>query len=304
MTKAIPDDFPLLRPSTPGRRQDRFDDAIETMRRAVADGTIRNSDYQDVKRILGDSASDAMNRHVSQPFFHAGKWEGQPKELVDLYWSISVSTLHDCLSAAKKIDRSGLEGPVMDMMRAVMAEALPLAEASRDLKASVVKGRAPRAEPAPVNPDKRVATCSCCFRGVAVVGATMAHHGYQRPGHGTQTASCVGIRFGPLEDTLEGLEWLIGETETRIEKLEGSLARSGDMTEVSWLEQKGRRGPVERKTCRKGESEWPRRFGDYVRGLEADLRQTTASLGFLAEQLGQWRKVHGLEDISEPSPEP
>lgn len=42
-------------------------------------------------------------------------------------------------------------------------------------------------------------TCQCCWRQIFAETGTIAHHGYQRPGWGYQTASCMGAKHAPLE---------------------------------------------------------------------------------------------------------
>lgn len=41
--------------------------------------------------------------------------------------------------------------------------------------------------------------CQCCGKLFLANTGVMAHHGYQRPGGGWQTASCSGARFVPFE---------------------------------------------------------------------------------------------------------
>lgn len=207
--------FPLLRAAA--RSPSRFEVAVERVLAGIEAGSIRNVDYQDVKYEVGQAAADAWNNHVASPFFHGGKWEKLPLDVNELYDSIMILSLHDVIATAKKVARSKAQGPVVDAMRAVCAEALPLAEAVASLKGKVVKGRAPSAGPSkPVNPNKVVKTCPVCFRAIAVVGGTMAHHGYTRPEMGWQTASCQGIRFKPLEVSSEGLQWLIAALRERL----------------------------------------------------------------------------------------
>jgi|GEM_PF-3289686 len=48
-------------------------------------------------------------------------------------------------------------------------------------------------------------TCQICGRAIHAAKGIIAHHGYQRPGDGEQTASCYGARHEPFEvsrDTL------------------------------------------------------------------------------------------------------
>lgn len=42
-------------------------------------------------------------------------------------------------------------------------------------------------------------TCQCCGRKHLANRGWIAHHGYQRPGHGWQTASCMGAKHVPFE---------------------------------------------------------------------------------------------------------
>lgn len=293
----IPDQFAVIRPESE-RKADRFDQAVEVLRSGVANGVVRNKDLQDAKSTLGAAIYDAWQKTVSSPFFWAGKYEEQSEEINLVNMAVSVSTLHDCLSAVKKVNAFGLSGPVIDAMRAVLDEASPLAEAAKSLKTNVVKGRAPNPNPKPVNPDKKIGTCSCCFRGIAVAGnAGMAHHGYERPGTGSQTSSCSGIRFPSLEISLEGLEWGIGVTEKRLASLRENLVNAPDLTEVPWIAYEvrhGQRVPVAR-VCQAGDPDFAKHHRNYVRRLDAEVYQTGSNLTFLNEKLDEWRAWHGLE---------
>ena len=42
-------------------------------------------------------------------------------------------------------------------------------------------------------------TCQCCGRDIQSNTGTVAHHGYERPGGGWQTASCMGAKHLPIE---------------------------------------------------------------------------------------------------------
>lgn len=41
--------------------------------------------------------------------------------------------------------------------------------------------------------------CQCCNRKILANTGVIAHHGYERPGHGWQTSSCMGARHLPFE---------------------------------------------------------------------------------------------------------
>lgn len=47
--------------------------------------------------------------------------------------------------------------------------------------------------------DVHAMTCQCCARRIFAQSGTIAHHGYERPGTGWQTASCMGAKHLPFE---------------------------------------------------------------------------------------------------------
>ncbi len=51
--------------------------------------------------------------------------------------------------------------------------------------------------------------CQCCGRLIGAKTGTIAHHGYQRPGHGWQTGSCPGAKYLPFEQNRDRLGWMI-----------------------------------------------------------------------------------------------
>ncbi len=60
--------------------------------------------------------------------------------------------------------------------------------------------------------EAKAMTCQCCGRKILAEKGRIAHHGYNRPGHGYQTPSCVGAKRLPFEvdraalmDLLDGL---------------------------------------------------------------------------------------------------
>lgn len=52
---------------------------------------------------------------------------------------------------------------------------------------------------------KRCATCQICGRAILANTGFIAHHGYERPGEGYQTASCAGARELPFEVSSDAL---------------------------------------------------------------------------------------------------
>lgn len=282
-----PENFPLLRQAI--SRTERFDQAVRAIASGVETGTIRNVDYKAAKEALGRAADQAWKNEVSEPFFYAGRFQDQPEAVRKLQDSIMIMSLHDVLTTARKLAKTTATGPAVEAMKAYVDEVLPLAEAVASLKDKVVKGRAPRSEPAkPVNPNKIVKTCACCFRAIAVMpGGTMGHHGYQRPGDGYQTASCPGIRFRPLEVSDEGLRYIITVCEDQLSRASAAL---GDSDTITSLTLPGRRGQPLKKIS-KQDAGWANTLLSYKFGLESEIRNTEAALGSLRQRLAAWKPV-------------
>lgn len=52
-------------------------------------------------------------------------------------------------------------------------------------------------------------TCQCCARQIFAELGTIAHHGYERPGDGWQTPSCMGAKYLPFEVSRDRLGEMI-----------------------------------------------------------------------------------------------
>lgn len=66
-------------------------------------------------------------------------------------------------------------------------------------------------------------TCQCCGGSYLAKLGTIAHHGYQRPGTGWQTASCMGAKFVPFENGHARLDQLIATLEGRMKDLKKAV---------------------------------------------------------------------------------
>lgn len=281
-----PDEFPLMQETaTAMNRLERFQDAVRGFDQALSAGSIRNKDYADIKDTLGRIVERCWSDNVREPFFYSGKYETLPQEIREFDWKIGlVSNLHAIIAASKKVENTSLQGEVIEAMRAVAREVLPLANASATLKTMVVKGRAPNPNPPPENPNKTVRTCPCCFRGIAVTGATMAHHGYQRPGFGYQTSSCPGIRFEPVERSNEGIKWVIVSSQNRISDLQSQLEKADEKTSI-WAFNSYKNKHVEVKKDDKG---WDAAFSRWKRETAYEIKQLEGSVEFFSDKLKNW----------------
>lgn len=259
--------------------------AMDVLAAGQAAGQIRNVDYQDAKTAVSRAVEDAW-KEVRGPHFYNGRWERLPSEVRDLDNTINVYGLHDVLAAYKRLTRSTLDHAAVREMRAFVVEVHPLAEAVAALKTAIVKGRAPSTGPSkPVNPNKVVKTCPCCFRRIAVVHGTMAHHGYQRPGGGWQTASCPGIRFKPLEVSNEGLVWVIGNYREELVSTKATFARR-DHLDVLLV----RRGVGVVKITPDMPT-WNQELRIWCANIESEIRSLESALQRFEKVLAEWKPV-------------
>jgi hypothetical protein len=66
-------------------------------------------------------------------------------------------------------------------------------------------------------------TCQCCGRQIFAQRGKIAHHGYERPGYGWQTASCMGALYLPFEVDRERLADLIVRLEHELQETRENL---------------------------------------------------------------------------------
>lgn len=297
----IRESFPSVYASTvrgAERQRQRFEQALDRLNEGLLSGSIRNVEMKDVKRWCSDIARDLWDEKIADVHFNAGKYQQLPGDLVDFYYSITIMGIHSLSSIDKKLQKTKIDHPMIDSMRSLVAELKPLATTIDSLKSGVVMGRAPSTEPPkPVNPNKVVKTCPCCQRSIAVVGGTMAHHGYERRGNGWQTQSCPGIRFPPIEVSNAGLKWMI---ESHEESLQHTIKLQGEKDSLKSLQTNIAGNVV---TIRPDSSRWRNTLRAYEERLERDVRWYTEDLVMMKKRLADWKpEVAPAKDDDSPSP--
>ena len=65
---------------------------------------------------------------------------------------------------------------------------------------------------------ENITTCQICGRAIKAKNGLIAHHGYQRPGGGWQTASCWGARWRPYEVACDAIQPCIDSLNRYVEK--------------------------------------------------------------------------------------
>ena len=148
-------------------------------------------------------------------------------------------------------------------------------------EASIARA-ADRAKNAAANAAKKAAreaaamTCQCCGNHILANTGVIAHHGYQRPGEGWQTASCFGARHLPFEVSRDRLGELIVVLKAQLKSHAESLLRVENEEQAISYTMTDYSGKRERY------AEWPKR----------DLSFTRANFNTLeAENITNLRRV-------------
>lgn len=284
--------FPLFFSLVAAEKLPRAERAVAVILAGAAEGAvIYNVDFKDASDALNRLVYDARCALLDGISPKCGN-EREPTDLLKFSWDMNPSSLHDIFAAHKKAHATKLSGAFVDATRAFTAELLPLAEASKVCRLKVVKGRKPSCAPAkPVNPDKVVKTCPCCFRAIAVgEDRKIVLHGYERPGRGFLRGKCFGVNFPALEESTVGLEAYIADRAAAAESLQKQLAgldARNEHTYLKWV--KG--GRQELVTVKRGEADFAavaakikeenswglRSVESHLRLLRAKLAERTAA---------------------------
>lgn len=281
------DSYPLLSSAARSdREKDHLASALDTVQVAVRDGMIWNTDYQHAKATLNNAVGRAWD-DVQAVYLSVVETERRYDSFAsDLYYA-GVSSTNDILSLSKKIKKaenakSAFDG-FINAARALEAECIGLAKSMRDLKGLVVKGRKPRPveQQVPVNPDQVRGTCPCCFSTQAVRDGKMVHHGYQRPGSGFQTASCMGIRFKPFERSVAGTEAVIDGLSEQIMRAEKDLNERDEWTQIMLLDTL--------ETVESGDEGWDKAFKRKVDELMRRVERMRQSRKHFVRLKNEWK---------------
>lgn len=131
--------FPTLTAHLNEKAREHFSANLKVLTDGSAAGQIMNMHLKDAKDYLGRVADEAWKKNISDVYANAGKYESLPKDVMAGYWDISSSTLHDWRFHAKKLSKITSQHPMVDAMRALDAEVMPLVELVDSLKDKVVK---------------------------------------------------------------------------------------------------------------------------------------------------------------------
>jgi hypothetical protein len=190
---------PIAAHLTP-RSAERFGKAVTELQRAVAAGRVPNALFVSAKETINRVIEESANAFLDSGPHVKGR-DGQPHHQSD-WWldaydaDAFLSGAHGVPTALKRATKAGMVEYV-----GFIAYLVPLHALLQDAKSMIVKrGDEPKQMTAKqIADDALRMTCQCCGRRIHANTGRIAHHGYERPDYGYQTASCAGAKELPFE---------------------------------------------------------------------------------------------------------
>ena len=207
----IPGAMPLTEKYGGSKTQQRLNRAREIASNAAHIGFISNVDFNELKSLLNSSLDDAFRHGLNEHYLEIRHDAPTPDQYGfktpkgnEAYYATPYA--HQVAGAYAKFAPHANGNQYLTEWTTMMKEWLPWGQIMGELKGKIAKRGDSRLAPAQpkqttVNPNQIRGTCAACFRSQAVArgGRGMAHHGYQRPGLGYQTKSCMGVSYPPYE---------------------------------------------------------------------------------------------------------
>ena len=136
--------------------------------------------------------------------------------------------------------------------------------------------------------------CQACGGEWAIVGASISHHGYTRPGGGWQTGSCYGARHQPLEESCEVTAQLaVVLARHRTEQLSRlQQLRGGRMAHLTLIEEffNRERWRTEQRavTITPIDARWARAVEIEIVKAESNIRHIESDLRIVTQRVTDW----------------
>lgn len=303
-----PDQFPTLLEAS--QSKSRFCESVTLLALSMEGGPLKKVDFIRAEDAASDAFCRAWNDIVRKPFFHASNHLDLSPDVLNLEHSIDIVSIQSAIAASYKLERTEASGAAVTAMKRLAQEALPLARAlslaskpSKVTRPTPIKAGSTRSTVAQVAAD--IKTCPCCARSIEVVGGAIAAHAPRSGGIAWPVAECPGSAFKPLEESAQGLEWLIGETKRQkdalVEELYSLKNRHLDTSDpfpVSTLTD-GKRADVDRSS-----PDWPSAVHAILTRKERDARVISGHLKDLEKRLSEWRPTRGRARKETVSPRP
>jgi len=296
-------DFPII--NSFENLSARLGRILEAINSAKDLGQIRNAKLKELRRSLLYLLDLFWTEHIRNRYIFGGKMDNLLPFLREFYYGLNVMSIKTVMSIARKVDKFKAEYVIkhkqnqsdkddemviefVSAVEAFIVEAIPLCRAVEELSSVAINGREPSTSTVVINPNKIVKTCPCCLRQIAVgQDGNMVHHGFKRTGQGYQTQSCVGIRFKPLEESTEGLEWMVDSLKSQLARTEERIENKDNIQSFGVSDRSGKLTVISR-----GDENWDSRFRVYIEGLKSEARYLTRDIKNMSNVLTEWKAIH------------
>ena len=280
--------YPLASSSLNVKSLARFNEALNILNDALNTKIIANTKYNDIKNIFNSVLENSFSVNWSEKYSH-GKGNDVSDIVDDIRW-LSPG-LHTLESSIKKIQ--GKVDPAVAPAVAVLSEFKQISIDMKTLKGYIKSAKEIRDMTPKVtytNPNQVRGTCAWCLRDIALdKSGKMAHHGFQRPGHGYQTNSCPGISYKNAEVSLDGLKARIAFTVNSKQISVKELERLPTLISLPV------RSRLDRNKIEQIGKEDPRWVGSYKvmqHSIEYTIRQHDSDIEYLNKELLKWEEKH------------
>lgn len=200
-------------------------DALARIEQYEAEGILLKVEFDWVKTVITNAFEGAWKQIVREGFTYNGKFQLLSDEERKLEQALFMPYPHVIAGYLKRAEAATkADGPMRDAMLGLLREIAPLAARLIALK-KIIGKRPSKPTKAALAREGHEMTCQCCAHGILANTGVIAHHGYQRPGLGWQTASCPGAREVPFEVSRDWLGKHIEGQRQRLEGLRRHLAR-------------------------------------------------------------------------------
>jgi hypothetical protein len=205
----------------------RFETAVAKMEAYEVEGVLLATEHKELRQAFNTSFEYAWSVMVREPFFNNGRFQERTEAEHKLEMDLGLSPeCHRAGGMMKKVVKAtAAAGAMRDAMLAVLREAQLIGERMEALKGKIGK-RAPKETKTSIargERDAKAMTCQCCARGILAETGLIAHHGYERPGLGYQTASCNGAMELPFEVSRDALGKDIEALKHYVQKSQANL---------------------------------------------------------------------------------
>lgn len=194
------------------RRQFYLDMAVTQIETEIKVGIVPNATFNGAKETINRAIEEA-----AEAFLQLGPHEAKNRQSD---WWLSaynadafVRGAHGVPFALKRAEKAK---DLIEYATFIRVALLPLSELLATAKPLIVKKQnLPKVKTArELEREAKTMTCQCCGMKYRANTGLIAHHGYERPGNGWQTASCFGARHLPFEVSRDRLGEMIEHLKT------------------------------------------------------------------------------------------